>query len=70
MTLKVAFAIAAAVVVQWGVGHLRKTHAIPQHLLNHPALSVPDLLTETDAQRLRDLAVEMGSSPGEGYARA
>jgi hypothetical protein len=62
--MKVALTVAVAAVVGWAVQHLRERHAIPLHLLNHPALSVPDLLSETDAQRLRDLAVEMGSAPG------
>lgn len=56
--------VAAAAALGWSVRHMRERHAIPPHLLNHDALSVPELLTETDAARLRELAIEMGRSPG------
>lgn len=36
---------------------------IPDHLLHHPAMSVPDLLTVSDAEQLRALAREMAVFP-------
>ena len=56
--------VAAAAALGWSAQRMRERHAIPKHLLHHDALSVPELLTETDAARLRELAIEMGRSPG------
>jgi hypothetical protein len=62
---KATLALVAALVAAGGywVRDTMRIGRIPQHLLNHPAVSVPDLLTVEDAMRLKDLAREMAVFP-------